>query len=940
MTFQHLHVHNEYSVLDGFGTAKDYTERAATMGFTHLALTNHGNIAGAIKWQKACIAAGIKPIHGCEMYVVPDITQTPQKERRGHITFLARNLAGWTELCRVITIAHLEGHHYKPRIDYNIIANMNLEDIVILTGCAGSFLQLPGAEDLFMELYMRGETIYLEIMPHNIDSQKEQHKRVAELYAKCNGDVPLVATNDCHYIQRMDWAAQETLLAVQTKAKWNDPNRFSFGFKGLHLRNEQEMLKAFQRQESWTDNEVQDAFLSTEFIAEMCGDFLIPKQEISLPELSELPNKKLEAECLSGMGWRNVPDELDYWDRYVSELDLITEKGFAPYFLICQDLVQYAHSKDIMVGPGRGSVGGCLIAYLLGITELDPIEHGLSFSRFLSAERNDWPDIDLDFEKRRRPEVIEYIETKYGKNNTCGITTDSKMKGRAVLNDVCKVFEVPTEDVLSVTREIDVKLKTGSVAACMENTQAGRRFFAMYKDEAKMAIKLEGQLRQHGLHGGAVVVSADDLTDGSRCTLKRQNDRIVCCWDMEDAEYSGLMKLDILGLSTLDVLSYLKELINKLQVDFNYSKIPFDDAAVYDSIHAGDTAGLFQINKKPTTNLAMEMQIKAFGDIVALVALVRPGPTDSGMTEQYIKRQQGGTYGATNPIYDEVTADTFGLLVYQEQVMQVISRVAGLTESTADKIRKVIGKKRDSKEFAQYREQFLAGCIEMQTFTPEQAATFWVGLEKWASYGFNLAHSVGYGILAYWTGWCKVNYPAEFMAATLTYDEKEDKQRLVNEAMAKGLRFEYPKASHSDPLRWIIKDDTLFAPLAAIDGIGEAEALKAAGQGTSKPKVQGFFDIKPTVKKTTKTGKLLKDAGAFDLEWQPLSPEAAVALFEFYFGAVPEGTTPTPRQPVQQQTRTRRMLPEESTRTPRDKPIRTRRTTRTPRSKPIRTRRS
>ncbi|KKN56716.1 hypothetical protein LCGC14_0569450 [marine sediment metagenome] len=906
--FIHLHLHNEFSALDGYGTAEQYTARAAEMNFSHLALTNHGNVAGAIKWQRACQKAGIIPIHGCEAYIVPDISRKFKAERRGHITLLVTNMDGWTELCRMLTVAHLEGHYYKPRIDFEMIREMDLSGLIILTGCAASFLNLPGGFKLLAELHEKGARVYYEIMPHNIEPQQAQNQLVCELSVQT--EFPLVATNDCHYVLRSEHKAQEMLLAIQTKAKWDDPKRWSFGFTGLHLRSEQEMFKAFQRLGGFTDAEIQRALDATGMIAAECEGFEIPQQDINLPSMADDPDKALDDLCQTALQAKPFSDPRAYEDRYRVEYTLIKNKGFADYFLIVYDLIQYANEHGIMMSPGRGSVGGSLIAYLLGITELDPIYHDLSFSRFISEDRVDWPDIDLDFQKEHRARIVEYIEGKYGQFNTCGITTDSRLKGRAVLNDVGRAFRVPPADIAQVSKLIDTKAKRDTVKTMLDGTDEGSRFYAVYKDAARLAMKLEGQLRQHGLHPGAVVISADDLRDGSRGNLKMQKDRVVSCFDMEDAEYCGLMKLDILGLVTLDVLVYCKELIKESRsfwfhpesgehfvwkdspggymlpkegkrVDFDYDKIPFDDPKVFAEISAGNTAGGFQISGRATTQLAQDMIITEFKDIVALIALVRPGPTDSGMTEMYVARSKGATYGQQHPIYEQVTADTHGILIYQEQIMQVISKVAGMSESDADKVRKIIAKKRDLAELAPYEQQFVDGCQQMETFSAEQARAFWANLQELGKYGFNKAHSTGYAVLAYWTCWCKINYPGEFLAACLTYDEKEDKQRLIKDAYRYGFTASYPKDGLSDPLRWTIHDRVMYAPFSEIIGMGETEAKRAAGQGPErKTRMKGFFNMKPVVNQQSDIGKVLKAAGVFDPE-RMFTTEEAGQLFKF-----------------------------------------------------------
>jgi len=476
--FAHLHIHNEYSQLDGYGSAKQYVDRAKEMGFKWLALTNHGNISGCLKFQKECDKQGIKPILGCEAYIVPDAKKRV-KEKAAHIVILAKNMIGWQALCRILTYSNLEGFfNQKPRIDYESILNSDLSGWIILTGCLGSFLTLKGGEEFFVELIKRMRNrLYLEIMPHNEDIQKEYHEKFIKPIRDGTG-LPYVATNDAHYILRNERKAQDALLAVQRKAKWNDPNRWKFTFRNLHLRSEKEMYTAFARQGQFTEDEVRAAMHNTVGIARICQDFRIPKQEISLPRAPGTKEKDpavilydLCLESLTKLFGESEPKWKICMDRFDYEFNLITSKKFEQYFLIVRDIIQWCNENDIMVGPGRGSVGGSLIAYLLGITKTDPIKFDLSFERFISADRIDWPDIDIDFEANKRDLVVQYIEDTYGKNNVCGISTDTRMKSKAVLRDIGRVFQIPEKDVSAITQAVKPDDHEKAVQICFDEDE-------------------------------------------------------------------------------------------------------------------------------------------------------------------------------------------------------------------------------------------------------------------------------------------------------------------------------------------------------------------------------------------------------------------------------------------------------------------------------------
>jgi len=890
----------------------------------YLALTNHGNISGCLKWQKECDKQGIQPILGCECYITPD-AKAKNKEKSAHILILVTNHTGWTELSRILTYANLTGFYKHPRIDFETLLNSDLSGWIITTACTNSWLRLKGADEVFNELKDRmWGRLYLEIMPHSEQIQTDHHKNFIIPLREETG-LPFVATNDCHYALRGDWKAQECLLAIQMNAKWDDPNRWKFDIKGLHLRSEIEMQKAFERQGQFKEGEIQEALENTVKIAEQCCNFRIPKQEISLPKPPFIEdkdeNKLMDELCWQAIDTKGLND--DYKNRYRQEFKLIKKKDFARYFLIVYDIIQYCNKAGITYGPGRGSSGGSLTAFLMGITKIDPLKFDLSFSRFLSEDRIDLPDIDIDFEDSKREQVVDYIQKTYGQNNVCGISTDSRMKSRGVIWDVGRVFDIPTSVVKNIAQHIQTEDNKSAVAACIEEDPIGQKFKEDFPDAAKLAIKLEGQLRHFGQHPAAVVICADDLTTGKYGPLRVQKGNVVSAWDMEDSEYNGLMKLDILGLTTLSILAECLRLINfrdgkktstsffyhpesesffidkktteesfsieSLEVGVALDKIPLDDGEVFKQLSEGKTSGVFQFSARPTTQLCKEIGVESFNDMVAIVALVRPGPTQSGMAENFTLRKHGKKWEPLNPIYEEITKDTYGLLVYQEQVMQVISKVARLSESTADQIRKVIGKKREAKEFEPYRIQFIEGCKKKKTLSKKEANKFWIGLIKWAGYGFPKAHSVEYAMIGYQTAWLRIYYPAEFLCACLTYN-KTEKQELIDEVLRQGFEIILPKVGISDATRWTLNEDgeTFYAPFTEINSIGPEQARKVCAP--EEDQNVGFFNIKPTVNSKTELGKLLKEIGANDPELMPDS-EIIQKHFQFIL-SVPEETYP------------------------------------------------
>lgn len=902
-SFVHLHLHTTAgSILDGYGTIPAYINRIKEMGFHYAGVTDHGTINGAIQWQKECEKQGIHPIIGCELYIVPDYRIKQKGEKRNHASVWVKNREGWANLCKMLTIANLEGFYHRPRVDYDLLLN-HASGLIIGTACASSFLLSQNSESFLQEICKKTE-VYFEIMPHKIPAQKIIHDRIKKLSKKFP-DIPFCATNDCHWILPEDAEAQEMLLAIQQRKTWDDPERWKFGFTGLHVRSADEMISTFEKQNHWPQEIVDQAMQNTISIARKCFRFKIPKHEVNLPrppiekdiDETALLNSICGQGYISKFGTDKWKD--NYRDQYLKEIQLISDKGFVRYFLIIYDLLQWAKENNIMYGPGRGSVAGSLIAFLMNITTVDPVSFGLSFSRFLNEDRSGLPDIDVDFEKRYRGKVVQYLKTTYGVNNTCGVSTIGKMQSKGAIRDVCRVMEVPFSDVNNFANAI----WTGStIQECVDNRDEGKYFAKKYLSVLKLILKMEGQSKFKGVHPAAVIISADDLTKSDRCVIVERKGERTCNWDMQDSEYAGLLKLDILGLSTLSVLAEAKKMLNRENnprgyyhdirtkqylflnhmtreleeeykncklVDFDFDKIPLEDEETFKMISDGNTAGIFHLSGFSCTTLCKRMKIHSFEDIVAALALARPGPADSGMQDEFVARKHGAEWKPKHPIYEDVTKDTYGILIYQEQIMQVISRVAGLSESVADKIRKVIGKKRDAKEFEPYWKMFSEGCEKMKTLSQTEAKDFWNGLLMWANYGFSRNHAVPYAMIAYHTAWLKTHAPKEFYAAALTFTEWNEKSRdknkhknsLLSEVKQAGYSIVSPKRKYSNELEWCFHDKKFYVPFVEINGVGESNAAKCL-EPIAQSRIQGFFGEEYNVnaaRHDTKLNQLLKE---------------------------------------------------------------------------------
>ena len=884
MRFAHLHVHNEYSVLDGLGTAKQYAERASQMGFKYLGLSNHGNIDGLLQWQEACEEQGIQPVLGCEMYVVDDALVKEKGDKRNHITLFVKNKKGFKNLCVLLNYANLEGFYYNPRIDWKLLYK-HLGGLVALTGCVDSVLQSPSVRGLkvLRELahILQGD-LYFEVMPHNVLLQKQLNETIRHLqhdYA-----VELVATNDCHYVLSSDYKVQEVLLAIQRKAKWTDKDRFRFKIKNLHLRSEKQMRAAFEKQAILSSSEISQALANSIEVAKKCSKFRIEKKVVSLPKIS-VPDGWGEDEYL----WQLCQDGLKskgykgakYKDRLKEEMALIVKKGFVRYFLIVDDLINYCKKNNIMVGPGRGSVGGSLIADLIGITTgVDPLKYDLLFSRFIAEDRGDYPDIDLDFEDTKRDQVRSYLEDKYGESRVVGITTALRMKTRNALRDVSRVFEVPSIEVSVMSKAIASAAFRQGVDESIESvseTREGERFKRKYPQVIEYAKALEGQVRAYGQHAAAIVLSPVDLTRGTRGHLVQRKNNLLINWDMHDAEKLGFLKIDILGLNTLTVLNEVKRLVGG---ELDFEAIDLEDEKLFEMINEGRTTGLFQVQTPFMTGICKEIGIEQFSHVCDAIALARPGPHDSGMTDSYIHRKETGKWRKKNKIYEEITASTFGVIVYQEQVMAVLSKLGGMSYSYADKIRKIIGKKRGVKYFEEYKAAFIKGCEKQKTLNKREALEFWSGLEKHAHYSFNRAHSVSYAMITMWTAYCKHYHTSEFICASLTYmgDKPEQKNALLNEAVRLGLEVVLPKVAHSHSHEWLVKGNKLYVPFIEVKGIGDKTAAKIKQQ--KRAAKEGFFNLEEQqFEPKTKVEKLLVAVGAYSEAEE--RPEGASKLFDF-----------------------------------------------------------
>jgi DNA polymerase-3 subunit alpha len=804
MKFYHLHCHSHYSLLDGLPKIEEMLDYSKKLGMTALALTDHGNIYGAVEFFKKAKEKGIKPILGCELYLAIEsakLKRTKIDDKRYHLILLVKNEKGYKNLVKLITKSYLEGFYYKPRIDEEMLKEHS-EGLICLTACLqGKIPQLILEKKLslakeiakeYQEIFGK-DNFYLELQHHpTLKDQEIVNKGLIEISRELK--IPLVATNDCHYLRPEDAKAQDILMLINTNADPNDPERLTMLADDFSMRSPEKMIENFKN--------VPEAIENTEKIVEMCN-FEFKFGETRLPKF-ETPEGKSDQEylrelCLKGLEERygkNPPKEVI--ERMEYELSIIGKTGFASYFLIVQDFVNWAKEKHIMVGPGRGSAGGSLVSYLLRITEIDPLKYGLLFERFLNPERISFPDIDIDFTDTRRDEVIEYLREKYGGNRIAQIITFGTMAARAVVRDVGRALGYPYLFCDKIAKLIPPGLTLGEALAKVSELRE------LYESDEKVerlietAKKLEGCARHVSTHACGIVIS--DLPLDEICPLQHptQDDAsIVTQFEMHSLEDLGLLKIDILGLKNLTLIEEtFKKVYAIYQKKISVKDIDFNDPKTYKIFQKGDTVGVFQFESEGMQKWLKKLKPTSFEDLVAMIALYRPGPM------QFLQDYVDGKYKRKkieylHPKLESILKNTFGVLIYQEQVMQIARDLAGFSIAEADVLRKAIGKK-IGKLLESQKGKFIQGCIE-NGIDEIVARKIWQWIEPFAHYSFNKSHSVAYATIAFYTAYLKAHYPVEFMATLLTL-EQSDVERigfLIKECKRMGIEVLPPDINES-----------------------------------------------------------------------------------------------------------------------------------------------
>jgi len=866
--FVHLHCHSHYSLLDGAASIGKLVQRTVDHGMNALALTDHGNLHGALEFYRKCRDKQINPIIGYEAYIAPGSRKTKGgvgKESSYHLTLLAKNATGFRNLIKLASAASLEGFHYKPRIDKEIL-QAHQEGLICLSGCVSSEFSRAilrggnGAEDHLIEAakiaewfhQVFGDRYFIEIMNNDVDIQREQLKGAVEVANRVG--LPLVATSDCHYCDREDAAVQDVMLCINTGSFRTDTNRLKMENDQFFLRTPAQMYQKFSG--------LEDACRRSQEIADSVDIQLeLGKRFFPVFQLPEgvNPDDQLRDLCYQGLQERYADNPEMYQDgqlaqvvidRIERELGVIKKLGFANYFLICWDFVVQARKQDIPA-TARGSGVGALVCYALYLSHVCPIKYGLLFERFLDENRLEAPDIDIDFCKERRGDIIRYVKEKYGEESVAQIGTFGTMKARAAIKDVGRALGIPLVRVNQITSMVPEELNI-TLDKAIEKSEELRGVYEGDQEIAELldyAKKLEGMARNVGTHAAAVVIGDGPLTDYVPLGRVPGKTDIITQWSMKDVEDAGLLKMDFLGLRTLTILRNSVDLIEQTTGQrIDILKFPLDDQPTFALLQSGETKGVFQLESGGIRDLLQKMKPDHFRDIIATNALYRPGPLEGGMVQQYIDVKHGRKQPEyQHAVLEEILAETNGVMVYQEQVMQILNRLGKIPLAAAYTCIKAISKKKEDLIAKNY-EQFLSGAVE-QGMDPKKTKELWEMILKFAGYGFNKSHSTAYALVAYQTAYLKAHYPVEFMAALLTGDipgrnftSKDSLVEHLEDCKRMKIEVVNPCVNHSD-VEFSVQAGKVFFALSAIKGCGANAAEALVAERKSNGPFRSVYDL-------------------------------------------------------------------------------------------------
>ena len=906
MSFAHLHLHTEYSLLDGAARIKDVVAQAAAMGQPAIAITDHGNLYGVVDFVKAARAHEIKPIIGIEAYFTDGsrFDRPPSDQnKRYHMILLAENEVGYRNLLQLSSKSYLEGYYYKPRMDIDLLAEHS-EGIIATSGCLGGLVpQLLGPDAVseegnkgnardfdaavaaagrFQDIFGK-DNFFIELQDHGIAAQARIMDDLLEVARRVNA--PLLATNDAHYTRREEHDAHDALLCIQTGSLRNEPGRLRFEGSEHYLKSAEDMRKLFpqERFPGAVDNTLwiaERADVDLEF-----GNILLPHFPVPGGETEVTYLRRLVEEGTRDRYGRDPGPEI--WERVEHELKIIEEMGFPAYFLIVWDLIRHARENGIRVGPGRGSAAGSIVSYALRITDIDPLRYGLIFERFLNPGRKSMPDIDMDFDDRHRGDMIRYAAGKYGQDQVAQIITFSTIKGKQAIRDAARVLGHPyavgdrvakamPPSILGKDPTLDQVLTAPPQGAASEirdwynNAQALREMYETdpgVREVVDVARGLEGLRRQDSIHAAAVVIAPEPLTNIVPVQRKGDGAETVTQFEMHGVEDLGLLKMDFLGLSTLSIIERCLELVEQTTGERpDVDDLPLDDEKTFELLQRGDTIGVFQMEGTAMRALIRSLRPDSFNDVIALVALYRPGPMGANMHNLYADRKNGrAKIEELHEALTEKLADTYQIMVYQEQVMTVAQEMAGYSMADADELRRAMGKKIKSVMIAE-EEKFVAGCVS-QGHPEETGRELFRLIEHFAGYGFNKSHSAGYGLVAYQTAYLKAHFPSEFMASmlTATKSNKDKTAVYLNECRQMGIEVLVPDVNGSES-DFTVQNGKIRFGLSAIRNVGEGVVEKITDARADAP-FESFLDFVNRVDVSAlnkRTVESLIKAGAFD----------------------------------------------------------------------------
>jgi DNA polymerase-3 subunit alpha len=875
--FTHLHLHTEYSLLDGAIALDKLIAFGKENNYKALAITDHGNIFGAVKFFQKCKKAGIKPILGMEAYFTEDAKVKNSDNKYYHLIILVQNAIGYRNLCKLISYSYQDGFYFKPRIDYAALEKYS-EGLIVTSACLGGHIpkllmsnnttELQERLEWFLRVFGR-DRFFLEVQPEDQEEQKILNQKLYALAAE--KDIKLVAAGDCHYVSLHDHEAHEIMLSIQTQNKIDDPSRFTFGDCRAYMRTTDQMLAEFKGHE--------EAVWNAGVIADMCNfdfetdklffpQFIIPQeytQETYFAHLCRIGLQRIkDDQLIEESEWKTYDDRLEL------EIDLITRMGFVGYFLVVSDFIQWAYRQGIPVGPGRGSAAGSLVAWALQITNIDPLKYNLLFERFLNPERISMPDIDIDFCIEGRDKVINYVRDKYGHDKVCSIITFGTMMAKGVIKDVARVLGVPFEDSNALTNLIPEQLKITLNDAIEQEPRLQELIDnnPRIKHIFDVAFRLEGLTRHASKHAAGIVISPEPVDEVLPVYIPPKTNDLVAQYAMTELESIGFLKIDFLGLKNLTLIDRVLRLIKNIHgVSLDMNKLALDDAKTFELICNGLTSGVFQLESSGLKDVLRKLKPEKFEDIIAVNALYRPGPLGSGMVDDFIERRHGRqkiTYHF--PELEPILAETFGVIVYQEQVMKIASAIGGYSLGEADILRRAMGKKK-----AEVMEEQGAIFVEKSSargFDGKKAQELFDLLAYFAGYGFNKSHSAAYALIAYQTAYLKANYLPEFLACLISLEatHPEKMSFYLQEAKDLGIDLLPPDINTSHIDFSVINGNILFG-LQGIKNVGLAALENIIEERSKKGAFKDLFDFCKRVDLRTANKRVIESlicAGAFD----------------------------------------------------------------------------